>query len=727
MPSRGVLVLVFLNAASALLADDWVTGNGGRPDRSGLSGEHGPTAPAILWDTCPHTSLFGVPPVIGGTVVVTSRVESFADIVHDTWIVAQDLGTGAELWSIQLPINFPDSWWSDVLAIRDGHVYATRAGNGNTNHEYLYALDPADGSVVWPSEALIDSGGTETPSFASNGDILVGEFGSILRIDHTDGSTMWQTPRQCLSSDGCAVSVFGNRVYGWEGISGSGTIDYVVGVYDANDGHRLYGSVPLRSQPFGVNQIGLLVAPDGTIYAPMSNNTPGDALVALEDTGTALVEKWRFPLGYVPLATYAVGPDGTVYATSADSEVVRLDPSDGNVLNTSFPIPWDAAAFFPRIAVDARGRVFLSNSSVALGALYAFDSNLRLRWMEPVPDTVSGGPAIGADGTVVVAGSGTTVRAYRTPFAADSPLAVDAHTNASTVSDGDGVFEPGETVLVEPSWENTTGAGAPATGTASNLTGPLGGSYSIDDPAADYGTIASRTTSNCGDATGVCERMTISAAGPRPALHWDAAFDEVLSAGGAATWTLHLGDSFPDVARSDSFYRFVETILHNGVTAGCGGGLYCSSSPVTRAQMAVFLLRARWGSDFLPPSCAGAFADVACPSPFADWIEELAAEQITAGCGGGNYCPDAAVTRAQMAVFLLKAEHGWRYAPPLCAGVFADVACPGGFAVDWIERLAAEGVTAGCGSGDYCPDSPNTRGQMAVFLTKAFSLVLYGP
>ena len=74
-----------------------------------------------------------------------------------------------------------------------------------------------------------------------------------------------------------------------------------------------------------------------------------------------------------------------------------------------------------------------------------------------------------------------------------------------------------------------------------------------------------------------------------------------------------------------------------------------------------------------------------------------------------------------MAVFLLKTEHGSGYAPPACAGAFADVPCPSPFAA-WIEQLAAEGITGGCGGGNFCPASPNTRGQMAVFLTKTFNL-----
>jgi hypothetical protein len=79
-----------------------------------------------------------------------------------------------------------------------------------------------------------------------------------------------------------------------------------------------------------------------------------------------------------------------------------------------------------------------------------------------------------------------------------------------------------------------------------------------------------------------------------------------------------------------------------------------------------------------------------------------------------------------MAVFLLKASQGSSYAPPACTGVFGDVPCPSLYA-DWIEDLFDRGITAGCGGGNYCPSDPVTRGQMAVFLTITFSLSLNGP
>jgi hypothetical protein len=145
--------------------------------------------------------------------------------------------------------------------------------------------------------------------------------------------------------------------------------------------------------------------------------------------------------------------------------------------------------------------------------------------------------------------------------------------------------------------------------------------------------------------------------------------------------------------------------------------------------MAVFLLKAKFGADHVPPPATGTvFDDVHVGDFAADWIEELHALGVTGGCTATSYCPDAPVTRAEMAVFLLKTKHGSDYTPNPCASVFADVPCPATPAFpfsDWIEQLYADGITGGCQTDPlllYCPDQPNTRGQMAVFLTKTFAL-----
>jgi IPT/TIG domain/S-layer homology domain len=182
---------------------------------------------------------------------------------------------------------------------------------------------------------------------------------------------------------------------------------------------------------------------------------------------------------------------------------------------------------------------------------------------------------------------------------------------------------------------------------------------------------------------------------------------------------------FLDVPQSDIFHASVEALFRSGVTAGCGSGNYCRDGAVTRAQMAVFLLKAKLGASYTPPSCTGTvFDDVPCTGgSFDPWIEDLAARGITGGCGANDYCPGSPVTRAQMAPFLLKTELGSSYLPPDCTGtVFADVPCTGGIFDAWIEDLDARGITGGCGGGNYCPDNPNTRAQMAAFLVITFDL-----
>jgi hypothetical protein len=182
---------------------------------------------------------------------------------------------------------------------------------------------------------------------------------------------------------------------------------------------------------------------------------------------------------------------------------------------------------------------------------------------------------------------------------------------------------------------------------------------------------------------------------------------------------------FQDVPDSHQFHDFVTRLVSNGVTVGCGGGLYCVSDPTTRGQMAVFLIKARLGFCFTPPPATGTvFADVPVSNIYAAWIEELERQGLTAGCGGGNYCPGASVTRAQMAVFLLNTAFGPGYVPPPATGTAFDDVPLGSFADEWIEDLVARGITAGCSAAPplYCPLNPITRGQMAVFVTTTFNL-----
>jgi hypothetical protein len=184
---------------------------------------------------------------------------------------------------------------------------------------------------------------------------------------------------------------------------------------------------------------------------------------------------------------------------------------------------------------------------------------------------------------------------------------------------------------------------------------------------------------------------------------------------------------FSDVPVDSFAWNFIYGAAGAGVMPGCAPQsplfAFCPAQVVTRRSMAGFIERAVHGALTPPPVYLAEFNDVLLGSYNSDYIQGLVDDRITAGCGGGNYCPDVPVTRAQMAVFVWKGQHP-EQAPPACTppGTFADVPCPGGFAVDYIEGIYAEGITAGCGNGDYCPDASITNAQMAVFLVKAFGI-----
>ena len=166
---------------------------------------------------------------------------------------------------------------------------------------------------------------------------------------------------------------------------------------------------------------------------------------------------------------------------------------------------------------------------------------------------------------------------------------------------------------------------------------------------------------------------------------------------------------------------FIADLAAAGLTGGCASSplLFCPDAPVTREQMAAFIMRGL--GEFDPPVPGSQrFADVPPTSPFFAFIDRLAALGITGGCGGGNYCPTAPVTREQMAALIIRALG--EFSPPAPgAQRFADVPPTNPFFA-FIDRLAALGITAGCTSTNYCPADPVTRAQMAVFLVRAFNL-----
>ncbi len=166
---------------------------------------------------------------------------------------------------------------------------------------------------------------------------------------------------------------------------------------------------------------------------------------------------------------------------------------------------------------------------------------------------------------------------------------------------------------------------------------------------------------------------------------------------------------FGDIWTS-SFVASIQWIYDEGITAGCAPDAYCPKSPVTRGQMASFLARTL----DLPATETDYFSDDDGLTHEAD-INRLAESGITGGCGEGLFCRTDSVSRAQMAAFLVRALD----LPSTDTDYFSDD--DGESLEGSINALAAAGLTGGCGGGKYCPDASVSREQMAAFLARAFA------
>lgn len=168
----------------------------------------------------------------------------------------------------------------------------------------------------------------------------------------------------------------------------------------------------------------------------------------------------------------------------------------------------------------------------------------------------------------------------------------------------------------------------------------------------------------------------------------------------------------------------IEAVAAEAITLGCNppaNDRFCPNDPVTRGQMAAFMVRA---FDLTAGAGSDLFGDDDA-SVFENDIDRLATAEITQGCGGNAFCPNAVVTRGQMAAFIVRAEG---YEDGAGDDLFNDD--DSSIFEDDIDRLATAGVTLGCnppGNTRYCPDDPVTRAEMATFLTRALGLTPIQP
>ena len=351
---------------------------------------------------------------------------------------------------------------------------------------------------------------------------------------------------------------------------------------------------------------------------------------------------------------------------------------------------------------------FVSNSAAGTsggGGIFEDTADLTL-----INNTMSGNMASSAHGGGLYLNGGTV--SLRNMIVANSGGSDCRNLGATWVANVSNLIESND--VLQP-------CAAPAFSSDPNL-GPLadnGGPTKTmrlpwGSPAIDHG-----DNSSCANAGTVDNKDQRGV--PRPqGTHCDI---------GAYEYT-HFFSDMP-VAGKEWMEPWVDEFYLKGITTGCGVSplTYCPENPVTRAAMAVFILRAIEGPTYTPPAAHHYFWDlpIAGKEWMEPWVDEFYDRGITTGCGTEplRYCPENPVTRAAMAVFLLRALDGSSYVPDHTHGYFDDLPVT---SKEWMEPFVDEfydrGITTGCGAAPltYCPENPVTRAAMSVFIGRAFCL-----
>lgn len=181
---------------------------------------------------------------------------------------------------------------------------------------------------------------------------------------------------------------------------------------------------------------------------------------------------------------------------------------------------------------------------------------------------------------------------------------------------------------------------------------------------------------------------------------------------------------FVDVTPSSTYFDYANMIRTAGVTKGCQlapVSLFCPDMNLTRGQAAASVIRAITVEPFIY-SRTPYFDDVPASHPFFAYVQKMKDLGITNGCSSAPalFCPNASITRLQMATFLMRGRFGSNAVlNPSAVQYFTDVPpiSPG---YPFIQKMKDYGITAGCSTTQFCPDAAVTRGMMAVFMTRLY-------
>ena len=365
--------------------------------------------------------------------------DDFGGTSSDTVTVTiSAVAPGVELWSY---VTSGSIGASSPAIGADGTVYIGSAD------DYLYALNPDDGSLKWRYQTGSDI--VSSPTIGADGTIYIGSYDSHLHaIDSDIGSIQWiyltadwVASSPAISNDGTVYigssdshlyaiappsddsqsgvllwtyQTANEIFYSSPAIGADGTV--YIGSRDGNlyaiappDDDSQSGKLRWRYQTAGEIDSSPAIGADGTVYV----GSDDDSLYAItppSDDSQIGILKWRFQTTGDIFASPAIGADGTIYIGSADNHLYALNPDDGSV---QWSYQTDGG-IFSSPAVGSDGTVYIGNSDDYIYAIAAPDDDSQsgiLQWRLRTGNAVGSSPAIGANGTVYVGSNDNQVYA----------------------------------------------------------------------------------------------------------------------------------------------------------------------------------------------------------------------------------------------------------------------------------------------------------------------------
>jgi photosystem II stability/assembly factor-like uncharacterized protein len=511
-----------------------------------------------------------------------------------------------------------------------------------------------------------------------------------------------------------SVSVTSSPACGWSAVTnssfinitsgsagtGPGTVNYEVA---PNTGPARTGTMTIAGYSFTVTQEAC-AAPAISMHPANQTVCAGPSVsFSVSATGTAITYRWRkdtVPLsdgGNISGATTDTLMVNPTSATDSGSYDVVITGSCGNMTSNAATLAVNTPS---AVTTNPTNQTACVGSDATFIAAASGSPAPAVQWQESTDGGTNFNNIAGATGTtlvvaaVAVSQNGNRYRAVftnscNTAMTSAATLTVNAYTlSATSQSFAGGGGNGSITITTSPacSWTAVSNSNFINITFGGAGTGPGTVNYAV---AANTGT--------------TIREGNITVAGQ--------------------TFKVYQGIDFLDVPANDPFYTLIGKLSARGITVGCGNGNYCPNQPVTREQMAVFIIRAR--GEFNPPEPAmQRFDDVPATNPFYRFIDRMAVLQITVGCSATPplYCPSNPILREQMAAFIIRALGEFNPPEPAMQR-FDDVPTTSPF-YRFIDRMAVLQITVGCSVTPplYCPSNSVTRAQMAAFLVRAFGL-----